>query len=351
LNYKNKVLIDIPHPHFVHFYKNVISSLGAEHVVITCQNTAIVRYLLDNYHLQYFVIGDKGNKIFGKILKHIEYFFKYLIILRKYKVSVVVGTASGLLIASKLLNIKSVYFDDDDSAVQGMVIKFNVKLASYVITPKCLEFEGYGKKHFVYRGYQELAYLAPKYFSPNVSTLHKYSLQPYKYALLRMNDFHAYHDISHTGISNEVKNSIVSLLEQQGLCVLISSESNLDIQYSKYQIKIDPIDIFDIMNFAYVYIGDSQTMASEAAVLGVPSIRCNTFKDKISYLKELEITYSLTKAFRPDEDKDMLVYLKRIITNPNIRDEWEKKREFMLSQMEDVNAYILNFLETNLFHK
>jgi predicted glycosyltransferase len=33
-----------------------------------------------------------------------------------------------------------------------------------------------------------------------------------------------------------------------------------------------------------LYIGDSQTMAAEAAVLGIPSIRFNSFVGKLVYL-------------------------------------------------------------------
>ena len=43
-----------------------------------------------------------------------------------------------------------------------------------------------------------------------------------------------------------------------------------------------------------MFIGDSQTMTSEAAVLGVPSLRCNSFAGRISYINEQEFKYGLT---------------------------------------------------------
>lgn len=47
------------------------------------------------------------------------------------------------------------------------------------------------------------------------------------------------------------------------------------------------------MVFTSLYIGDSQTMAAEAGVLGVPFVRFNDFVGRIGYLRELENDYEL----------------------------------------------------------
>ena len=48
-----------------------------------------------------------------------------------------------------------------------------------------------------------------------------------------------------------------------------------------------------VMAFASLYIGDSQTMAAEAGVLGTPFVRFNDFVGRIGYLRELEDVYQL----------------------------------------------------------
>ena len=48
-----------------------------------------------------------------------------------------------------------------------------------------------------------------------------------------------------------------------------------------------------VMAFASLYVGDSQTMAAEAGVLGVPFVRFNDFVGRIGYLRELEDVYEL----------------------------------------------------------
>ena len=63
--------------------------------------------------------------------------------------------------------------------------------------------------------------------------------------------------------------------------------------FEKYRIKINPLDMHHVMAFASLYIGDSQTMAAEAGVLGVPFVRFNDFVGRIGYLRELEDKYHL----------------------------------------------------------
>ena len=67
----------------------------------------------------------------------------------------------------------------------------------------------------------------------------------------------------------------------------------MEPQFEKYRIKINPLDMHHVMAFASLYIGDSQTMAAEAGVLGVPFVRFNDFVGRIGYLRELEDTYEL----------------------------------------------------------
>ncbi len=56
----------------------------------------------------------------------------------------------------------------------------------------------------------------------------------------------------------------------------------------------NPSDIYHALYYADLYIGDSQTIAAEKAVLGTPALRFNDFVGKIGYLEELEHKYGLT---------------------------------------------------------
>jgi uncharacterized protein len=338
-----KYLIEIPHPHFVHFFKNIIKMLGEENVYISCQDSGIISELLNENHFIYHIVGKKYRTITGKAIGQLKYLLHYMKAISKHRIRVVFGLSPSMGLAAKLTRRKMIVFDDDDSAVQPLSKLFTIPFANLIVTPKCLEFEKYGKKHRVYRGYQELAYLSPDYFTPDPSVIHQYGLREKTYFILRFNDFLAHHDLGHKGIPEKIKYELVNVLKNHGQ-IYITSESPLSADFSQYQLKVKPNDIHHILAFARMYIGDSQTMASEAAVLGTPSIRCNTFKNKIAYLTELEQVYGLTYAFLPSESDEMMNKISSIIENPDNEKEWVAKKNHMLSQCEDVNKFILSLL-------
>jgi predicted glycosyltransferase len=342
--FENRYLIEIPHPHFVHFFKNIITRLGRENVVITCQRSGIISDLLDRAGFDYVVLGKKYRGIPAKAFGQILYLVKFLKLIREKKIGYLLGMSPALALAAKITGREMFFFDDDDSAVQPITKKLTVPLSDYVITPRCLQFENYGKKHYSYAGYQELAYLAPAYFKPDVSVVRKYGLEPDSYFLIRWNAFLAYHDGGHSGILEGSKRKLIEELEPRGR-ILISSEYELAEEYGKYRLEIDPLDIHHIMAFARMFIGDSQTMTAEAAVLGTPAIRCNSFKGKIAYLKELEEVYELTYAFFPTESEAMLEKIRSLLRQGDIKRIWKERRDAMLAQMIDVNQFILDLLK------
>ncbi len=109
---------------------------------------------------------------------------------------------------------------------------------------------------------------------------------------MRFASLNAHHDSGIRGINTEIAERLVKILEPFGT-IFITSERPLEPQFEKYRIKINPLDMHHVMAFASLYIGDSQTMAAEAGVLGVPFVRFNDFVGRIGYLRELEDTYEL----------------------------------------------------------
>jgi predicted glycosyltransferase len=102
----------------------------------------------------------------------------------------------------------------------------------------------------------------------------------------------------------------------------------------------------DVLAFAKMVISDSQTMTMEAAVLGVPSIRYNSFVEKISYLKEMESRFDLTYGFLPGRDENkMLNKIDELLQVKNLNNLWLVKREQMLNEKDDFNQWIINYFE------
>lgn len=163
------------------------------------------------------------------------------------------------------------------------------------------------------------------------------------YFVLRFNAFKAHHDVGVQGLSLENKRRLIGFLEKRGR-VFITTERSIDAEFKKYQLVISPEKVHSLLYYATMLVGDSQTMTSEAAVLGTPAIRCNTFVGKISYLEEEEHVYSLTYGFLPEYFDAMQAKIEELLALPNLKAIWEIRRQRMLSEKIDVTAFYVEYI-------
>ena len=91
-----------------------------------------------------------------------------------------------------------------------------------------------------------------------------------------------------------------------------------------------------MMAFASLYIGDSQTMAAEAGVLGAPFVRFNDFVGRIGYLCELEDVYELGYGIHATQLKsEELIRLADGSAQPSGVEELYKRVEQLVSMPSD----------------
>jgi predicted glycosyltransferase len=104
-------------------------------------------------------------------------------------------------------------------------------------------------------------------------------------------------------------------------------------------------EIHHALHFASMYMGDSQSMAVEAALLGTPGIRYNCWIGKVSVLEELEHRYHLTRGIPLEEPEKVLAQMDEWLAIPNLREIWMEKRDQMLSEKIDVTAFFVWLIE------
>jgi predicted glycosyltransferase len=114
-----------------------------------------------------------------------------------------------------------------------------------------------------------------------------------------------------------------------------------------YQLRVPQNKVHSLLYYATMFVGDSQTMTSEAAVLGTPSIRCNTFVGRIHYLEEEEHRYHLTYGFRPENSEAMFSRVNELLAmgTATLKAEWAKRRAVLLSEKIDYTAFLTYFIE------
>ncbi|MBQ7210877.1 MAG: hypothetical protein IJS05_08305 [Paludibacteraceae bacterium] len=198
-----------------------------------------------------------------------------------------------------------------------------------------------------YHGFQKLAYLHPNQFSPNCDVVRRYNIDPQSpYFIFRFASLKAHHDDGVHGISTDVAQRLIDMLSPYGR-IFITSERELEPQFEQYRLQISPLDIHHVMAFATLYIGDSQSMAVEAAMLGVPSLRFNDFvgEKKIGVMEELEQVYGLTYGISSHEPQKLFAKITELLSIPNLKQEWQRRRDSMLADKIDVTAFFTWFVE------
>ena len=118
----------------------------------------------------------------------------------------------------------------------------------------------------------------------------------------------------------------------------------------KYRIKINPLDMHHVMAFASLYIGDSQTMAAEAGVLGVPFVRLNDFVGRIGYLRELEDKYQLGYGIKAPAEGSVDALCARVealvaMKADERKTKFAERRKKMLADKIDCAKFLTWFIE------
>jgi len=343
-----RILIDIGHPAHVHIFRNLINELKKrDHKVIVTikKNISSAIRLLKLFEIDFIEIGDKNDSLGGKLISQIKFDFKILQIARKNKIDLMLGSSITIAHVTILSGIKSIVFDDDDDEVQPLMTKFGHPFASLVLTPDVLKGRRKMKNTFYYPSYHELAYLHPSRFTPDPSILQEIGLKEGdSFFILRFNAFKAHHDIGVKGISIENKRQLIIHLKQYGK-VFITTEKNIDEEFLKYQLKVSPEKAHSLLYYATMLIGDSQTMTSEAAVLGTPSLRSNSFVGRIAYLEEEEHKYQLTFGYLPENFDNLLKKLDELLSDKNLKSNWDLRRKKMLSDKIDGTSFYLWLVE------
>jgi predicted glycosyltransferase len=96
---------------------------------------------------------------------------------------------------------------------------------------------------------------------------------------------------------------------------------------------------------ANLLVTDSGSMTTEAAVMGIPVVRCNSFigQQNLGIFRELENKYGLIFSYRDsDQALKKAIELAQI---PDIKIAWEQKRNCLLQDKIDVTSFMVWFVE------
>ena len=342
-------MVYLGHPAHFYNYKNVIPKLREDghQVEILIKKKDVLQELLDNAGIPYHNIlkeGRRDSKL-GILWGTLKRAWRLNSFCSKFHPDILTGTSVENSWIGKIRHIPVININEDDADVVPKYAGLSYPWATEILTPVVCDNGKWNARSIKYDGYHELAYLHPDNFTPDKSVVEQYFTTDSPYFLIRFAKLKAHHDTGIKGISAGIARRLIDILEPHGR-VFISSERPLEPQFESYRIHIKPIDMHHVMAFADIYIGDSQTMAAEAGVLGIPFVRFNDFVGKIGYLRELEEVYHLGFGIKTDQVDALYDTVERLIRMPDRKLVFQQRRQRMLAEKIDFSKFLAWFIES-----
>ena len=338
-----RYLIDLQHPAHLHFFRPVIAWLEAEghQICITARDKDILVNLAAGYGIDVTVFGAARKGVFNLGKEWIYRQWRLNKIIREFKPDMMMAIAGTFIsLLGKLRHIPTYIFYDTELAAISNLLAYPFATCIYV--PRC-----YRKKirwqHARYNGYHEIAYLHPNYFKPDVSVLKEVGIEPGEiFTLMRFVGWGAGHDIGRSGLTTPNKIRAVKELSVYGR-VFITSEGALPPELDSYRLRLEVTKIHSLMAYAALIFGESATMSSEGAVLGVPAV----YIDPVGrgYTDEEEREYGIVFNFTHQQQEPAIEKAISILSayqkkNGEQREKWKNIGKKIIHDKIDVTRMI-----------
>lgn len=335
------ILIDIGHPAHVHFFRNPIRIWQESDctIFVTSRKKEIATDLLDALRIPHQVISAQnrggavnlGRELLGRNRNLLR-------VISRVKPDIMVGIG-GVFIAQTgfLRRIPSLVFYDTENATLSNLITY--PFCSLVAVPECYS-AWLPPWHLRYPGYHELSYLHPEVFAPDRQIALDCGLDPErKNFLIRTVSWQASHDLKEKGWDLALLTATVQHLARVGK-VMISAEGNLPPELQPFAYSGPPEKIHHLLAHLDLFIGESATMASECAVLGVPAIyAANTGR---GYTDEQEKRYGLVRNIRELSWQPIQEAVDTMLAVPPT--EWEERRARLLRDKINVAGFVADLV-------
>jgi uncharacterized protein len=344
-----RLLVDILHPAHVHVFGALAKELGARghEVRFTLRDKDVARELLDQQGIGYELLSrqKQGVGLAGEFVQRSARLWHVAAAFRPHFLAGVMGpsiTAVGRVrrvLARDHARI-AVFYNTEIAKLTNTVV---YPLADYVCTPDSYWAKVHGN-HVTYPGYHELTYLHPHRFTPDPEVPKRHGIDVTEpYFLIRFVAYKSSHDLGIVGLTSAQKIALVNTLVEFGR-VYISSEAPLPPELQAYQLKIPASDMHQVMAFARLLVGESATMASESAVLGVTAFYISPYGR--GFTDDQERRYQLVYNFNGERfHADWLRDVRRLAADPELPERARRARTRLLREKTDVTLWMVDFFE------
>lgn len=337
-----RFLIDICHPADVHFFRHPVALLRerGHEVLITSRAKDVAIPLMDSLGWEHIPLSiASSGKPLGILKELMLRDLAMYRVVREFRPHAMAANG-GIFVAHAGFATRTpslVFFDTETARMQNLL---TYPFASQVVVPHC--YKGWLPKHSRrYKGHHELSYLRPERFTRDSAIAQANGVDPSRdNFLIRLVAWQANHDIGEVGWSNTLLTAVINHLSRLGN-VIISAEGHLPAELQPLAYRGDPLQLHHVMAHCRLLVGESATMTSEAASLGVPAIyAAHTI---LGYTTEHELRYSLVRNIRELEADRIIPAIDEMLAVP--AKTWVARRRQLLDETIDVASYAADLTE------
>jgi predicted glycosyltransferase len=332
------ILIDIGHPADVHHFRVVAQRWEAagHRTLFTVLDREVIVHLVKHYGLNYKLTYKRQPgrwRLLHELPVRIGSTWQAA---RQFKADLFMSFGSPTCaIPAWLMGKPYVGMTDTEHATEQHAL-FK-PFSTLILTPDVFGRD-MGPNQIRYRGYHELMYLHPTVFTPDPREIESLGLRPDEpYFVLRFVSWGATHDIGQHGFSGAEKRELVRALAQRGRVLLSVEDGIIEPEFAPYVTTFPPENVHHLLAFASLYIGEGGTMASEAAVLGTPSIYMNTLR--MGYIDD-EQAHGL--LFMPENGREALAQALELLDVPDLKATFQERRARLLAKKTDTVDWLEN---------
>ena len=348
---KKNVWIDILHMPQFNFYKPFIGMLTEKgyHVYITALGRGklpdiVCKELLDYKNVDVSIIGrhhmTKWSAIIEANLIRIIWLFFWAV---GKKINVAFSNGSHVGMIGTFFRFPTYEFEDDPQAADyHLMCRFATQ--NHSIVYEMPEGQYLDTKDKLLPCLKEWAYLNPRTFVPNEKVLEKYGVKPKEYMFLREVTVGT---INYAGQESGAILGIKDMIPA-GMKVLFSLEEKKrrDEYPADWILLQEPIeDIHSLIYYSAGLVSSGDSMAREAALLGVPSYYLG-----IRYSMPANAAASKVASLQNRKTESFERWIERVneLRSEGVErlmDEQKKLRKHIDAEFIDINQYMLGLVE------
>jgi hypothetical protein len=304
-------------PAHVHLYKHAVAELQSQghDVLVLGRDYGCTRELLEYHDLPYEMYGKCETTKYSLFRELPKHYANLVWRASRYRPDLIFGMGGYAAHAGAVTRTPVVLvLDSEPTSIDHLVSK---PFANAILTPYTFK-KDLGARHYRFRGFKETAYLHPNVYEPTSDVRERLGVGASEpYAIVRLNAFGSHHDVGQGGFTADQRRELLRRLSEH-VTVFVSDEGG-DFDFEEVPARpfdLHPALLHDALAEARLLVADTQTMVTEAALLGTPAIRSNSFvgeedmgnfvelerRDLVRNVAEFESVVETAVTFAGDED-------------------------------------------------